>query len=468
MFFMKLKTTGKILCLVVALVMVIGLAACNKTPAPSSDSGDSKPADTQKTEDTKPAEEKPAAKEVKIKFFSNLPDRTANQGKLEQMLIDNYLKENPNVKIEIEALQDEPYQQKFKAYMASNDLPDFYMIWGSSSYFGPVMKSGYAAELNKDDYKDYGFFPGSTDGFSMDGKLYGLPRNTDFMVLYINKKLFEDNGVKIPETYQDLIEASKVFRAKGIAPNAMNGKDQWNIAILYQNLASMINGDPKLVYKTLSRETTFAGEESLAKAAEMVKSLMDVKFFQDSFTAADYGAANNLFAQEKAAMYYMGAWEMGMASNESFPESFRKNVAAIPFPVVEGGKGKATDLLAWNGGGYAVSSKSQVKDEAIKLLNYFFAPENWAKNAWQMGVTVPAQNYEKYLTGSETELQKQLTKILSSSTSLSGFPWMDSSTPGFKVATELLSQELAAGVKTPAQFIEECDKAADKAAKEGK
>ena len=57
------------------------------------------------------------------------------------------------------------------------------------------------------------------------------------------------------------------------------------------------------------------------------------------------------------------------------------------FPGMTGrGQGKSTDLMGWFGGGYAVSANSPVKAEAIKLLNYIMAPENWAKNAWQLGL----------------------------------------------------------------------------------
>ena len=50
-------------------------------------------------------------------------------------------------------------------------------------------------------------------------------------------------------------------------------------------------------------------------------------------------------------------------------------------PVIEGGKGKATDIAAWNGGGYAVSAKSEAKDEAIKFLNYMYQPDKLSKDA---------------------------------------------------------------------------------------
>ncbi|HYE82085.1 MAG TPA: extracellular solute-binding protein [Clostridia bacterium] len=427
--------------IMLSLIFLLGIAGCTAE----------KPAATQ----AEPQEDK----KVTIKFFSNLPDRAAGQGKLEQMLIDNYIKENPNVTIELEALQDEPYKQKFKAYASGNSIPDIYMVWGQPSFFNPVMEAGYAAELNAADFADYEFFNGALDGFSLNGKLYGLPRNTDYMVLYYNKALFESNGVKVPETFEEVITAAKAFRAKGIAPIAMNGKDKWAIALLYQDLVIKEGGDQKLIYDAISGKVKFVENPVLKKAAEDLKALMDVKGFQDSFVAADYGAANNLFAQEKAAMYYMGAWEVGMDSNPNFSDSFKKNVDAVKFPGPGTGAGKATDLLAWNGGGYAVSANSPVKDEAIKLLKYIMKPENWAKNGWQQGLVVPGQKYDSYLTGNETNLQKKLTEVLSSTTSISGTSWNDSVTPDFKTSSESLSQELAAGMLTPEEFLAELDKA---------
>ncbi len=437
---MKKTNLLKLISVSLALIFLLGLSGC-ATNAPT------------QTNEVK-------SNKVTLKFFSNLPDRSSGQGKLEQMLIDSYMKENPNVTIQVEALQDEPYKQKFKAYASGNQLPDIFMVWGQPSFFGPVMKAGYAAELNKDDFNNYGFFNGSLNGFSYNGKLYGLPRNTDYMVLYYNKALFAKNGVKVPTNFAELLQAAKTFRTKGIAPIAMNGKDKWAISLLYQDLVIKESGNQNLIYDALSGKVKFANDPALKKAAQDLKGLMDVKGFQDSFVAADYGAANNLFAQEKAAMYYMGAWEVGMDSNPNFSDSFKQNVDVIKFPAINGGSGKDTDLLAWNGGGYAISANSKVKDEAAKFLKYLMKPENWAKNGWQLGLVVPAQKYDSYLTGKETNLQKKLTAILSSSTSISGTPWNDSLTPDFKTTAENLSQELAAGMVTPDKFLTETDKAA--------
>ncbi len=439
---MKKTRIIKLTSIILTLLFLLGITGCA--------------ADNKASNQTKPSKDN----KITIKFFSNLPDRAAGQGKLEQMLIDNYMKENTNVTIQLEALQDEAYKQKFKAYASGNQLPDLFMVWGQPSFFNPVMQAGYAAELKAADFADYQFFTGALNGFSLNGKLYGLPRNTDYMVLYYNKALFEQNGVKVPESFEDVITAAKAFRAKGIAPIAVNGKDKWAIALLYQDLVIKEGGDQKLIYDALNGKVKFTQNAVLKKAAEDLKALMDVKGFQDSFVSADYGAANNLFAQEKAAMYYMGSWEVGMDSNPNFADSFKKNVDVVKFPAPSTGSGKSTDLLAWNGGGYAVSANSPVKDEAIKLLKYMMKPDNWAKNGWQLGLVVPGQKYNSYLTGKETNLQKKLTEVLSSTTSISGTSWNDSVSPDFKTLSENLSQELAAGMLTPEKFLAEIDKAA--------
>lgn len=105
-------------------------------------------------------------------MFSNLPDRKNGQGLVEQTIIDQYMSENPNVNIEVEALDEESYKTKFKAY-AMDGMPDVVSIWGQPSFLDEVLDAGVLAELNESDYSDYGFVSGSLEGFKKDGKLYG-------------------------------------------------------------------------------------------------------------------------------------------------------------------------------------------------------------------------------------------------------------------------------------------------------
>lgn len=66
-------------------------------------------------------------------------------------------------------------------------------------------------------------------------------------------------------------------------------------------------------------------------------------------------------------MFEDNGWEASMALNEDIPEEIRTNIRVFTMLVIDGGKGTATDIAAWNGGGYAVSADSEVKEEAVKF-----------------------------------------------------------------------------------------------------
>ncbi len=390
--------------------------------------------------------------QITIQVFSNLPDRTSGQGLIEQTLFDQYMEENKNVTIQVEALDDESYKTKFKAYASGSDMPDLVNVWGQPSFLNEVINANLLAELNQDDYKDYGYLEGALDGFSKDGKLYGLSRNTDVMGFYYNKAIFDECGVEVPTTYEELLEAVKTINDHNYIPIAMDGSDKWPVSIYLQDIYQKLVGADNYQLTTEAVDTGNY-DDNWKKAADLVKQMVDANGFQVGFETTDYGTSLNLFTNQQAAMYYMGSWEMSMATNEDIPEDVRKNISVFTMPVVDGGAGKATDICAWNGGGYAVTANSDVKEEAIKLLNYMFEPDHWSKLAWENGVCMSAQNFSDYLTGEETDLQKDWVKIVDESTSISGVTFNDLGTSEFKTVSEDGSVSFAIGSMTEDDFF---------------
>jgi raffinose/stachyose/melibiose transport system substrate-binding protein len=405
----------------------------------------------------------PAAAEaapVTIKVFSNLPDRTSGQGLVEQMLFDAYVAENPHVTIEVEALEDESYKTKFKAYAQGSSMPDFVNAWGQPSFLNEIIDAGILAELNKDDYADYTFAEGSLEGFSKDGKLYGLPRNTDVMVIYYNKQIFADNGWTIPKTFAELLELAGKINAAGLIPMSMDGADRWPLSIFITDLVAKLHGPGSPSFNVESIANADFTDPIWTEAATLLKQAADAGLFQIGFETTDYATSENYFFNGMAAMLYMGSWDMSLATNESIDEAVRSNVGAFVMPVVEGGKGAVTDITAWNGGGHAVTANSPVKDEAIKLLNFMYRKDNWNALTWQLGVCMSAQDFSPYLSGSETSLQLEIVEISTGATSISGTTINDLGSSAFKTEFEKLSQELPAGLITVEQFIQNLTAAA--------
>jgi len=360
------------------------------------------------------------AETVTLRFFTNNSDRTVGQGKMEQELIDLYMQENPNVKIEVETLSPDPqYQDKIKVYAASDGLPDIFSSWGNTNFLKPLVDSGAVAAIDAADLGEHGFVDAALGAFTFDGKLYGLPRNSDFWVLYYNKQIFADNGITVPQTEADLVKAIETLKAKKIVPIAMDGRDAWVSGIWFDTMLQRVSGTWETAQKAMDGSGTYDDPATVAAATAMQK-WVDLGAFGAGFLNQDYGMARNMFGQGKAAMFMMGNWEMGMAADENFPEEVRSSIGAFSIPALDGGQGKASDLPAWFGGGYSVSEKSANKEEAIRFLKWMFLPENWAKGVWQNGITFPAQTYEQLMTGNETALQQDLSAIFNEATSYSG------------------------------------------------
>lgn len=445
----------KIFALMMAAAMSLTmLAGCGGSPAKAGDSSaaaDTTAADTASKDADTTADTGTSSEPVTLRIFSNLPDRKNGQGLVEQLVIDDYMAENPHVTIEVEALDEEAYKTKFKAY-AMDGMPDVVSVWGQPSFLDEVLDAGVLAPLNEGDYADYGFVPGSMEGFKKDGVLYGLPRNTDIMAFYYNEKMFQDNGWSVPATYDELLELGKKIKAAGLVPVAMDGGDGWPMAVYLTDLVLKLKGEVSAVTLAAVENGDFS-DPVFTDAVELMKDAVEAGLFQNGYDSQDYGTAMNLFTNGQAAMFYMGSWEASMALNQDIPEEIRTNIKAFSMPVVANGQGKATDIAAWNGGGYAVSANSEVKEEAVRFLNYLYRPEKLSKYGWENGVGMSAQDQSAFMSGKETELQLIFIDLIKQATNVSGTPINDNGSSLLKTTIESNIQSVSNGSMSTEDFL---------------
>lgn len=451
---MKRKLLSMVLAASMVAALAMGCGSENEDAQTEAQTDANADASADTADDTADASgDTSGAEPVTLKIFSNLPDRKNGQGLVEQMLIDEYMEQNPNVTIEVEALDEEAYKIKFKAY-SMEGMPDVVNIWGQPAFLDEVLDAGVLAELNQDDYADYTFVSGSLDGFMKDGKLYGLPRNTDVAGFYYNQKMFEENGWDVPQTYDELLALAGEISDAGITPLAMDGGDGWPLAVYLSDILFKLTGSD---YSTIVSNAIANGDfsdPSFTTAVELLKKSADAGLFQNGYDTQDYGTAQNLFTNGQAAMFYMGSWEASMALNADIPEEIRDNIRVFTMPTIEGGKGTATDIAAWNGGGYAVSANSENKEEAIKFLNFMYQPDKLSRYGWENGVGMSAQDQTAYLSGEETELQMQFVDAVNNATSVSGTPINDCGPSEFKTVIEVAIQGVSNGSLSVDDFLQ--------------
>ena len=332
------------------------------------------------------------AEKVTLKMADPHPDRTNTWGAVIEAINAEFKAANPGVEIVTESYPDQPYQEKIKIYATAKQLPDVFKYWTFTSLLKPLVEGNFVVPLDRATFEKFGYLAGALDSNVYGGKLYGIPVSGDLWVIYYNKKLFQDAGVdKLPTTIQELKALVPKFKAKGIIPMTTDGKDAWPLCITFDNLAWRISGDPTLPQKAIDRKIKFT-DPVFVKAATELQNLVKAGVFQDDLMVSDYGAARNLFGQGKAAMFLMGSWELGLPTDNSFSDEFKSNVDAFKFPLIDGGKGKTDDLMAWFGGNYVVSSSSKHKDLGVKYLEYY--AKRFPVLAWERQATFPAQKVD--------------------------------------------------------------------------
>jgi raffinose/stachyose/melibiose transport system substrate-binding protein len=401
------------------------------------------------------------AEKVTLKMADPHPDRTNTWGAVIEVINTEFKAANPGVDIVTESYPDQPYQEKIKIYATAKQLPDVFKYWTFTSLLKPLVEGSYVVPLDRATFDKFGYLAGALDANVYSGKLYGIPVSGDLWVVYYNKKLFKDAGIdKLPTTLTELKALVPKFKAKGIIPMTTDGKDSWPLCITFDNLAWRISGDPTLPQKALDRKIKFT-DPVFVKAATEMQELVKAGVFQEDLMVSDYGAARNLFGQGKAAMFLMGSWELGLPTDSSFSDDFKSNVDAFKFPLVDGGKGKTDDLMAWFGGNYVVSASSKNVDLGKKYLEYY--AKRFPVLAWERQATFPAQKVEP--RPNDTPVAKTLLKIAADAKATSGSPSLDRSTPAFKEDIQNAMRELASLLITPQEFCKKVDAAAEKAAK---
>lgn len=173
--------------------------------------------------------------------------------------------------------------------------------------------------------------------------LYALPLEMNIEGFWYNKKIFEDLGLKEPLTWDELEHIAAKVHEAGIQPFAVSGVQRWPIT-------RIINGYVIRKYGVDALARVMAGElkvtdQGFVEAARVVYEWGRKGYFGVGVNTLDYGPAQDLFLQGKAAMYYMGSWALRDFNNPQVNKIGVENIGLFNVPLVPGGVGT---LEEWN------------------------------------------------------------------------------------------------------------------------
>ena len=244
----------KYLALILALCMLLALAACGE---PSEPSGNSEPP----VESGEPVSEEPVEAELDIMMsFPQFMDQWETYCKQfeEKMLAE----ENIKLTINLEMPSSGDYESVLQTRLTGDDAPDLFTL--HSNNIATYYEAGHLADLSGEELAGK-IYPDVAAMVTYDGKLLGVPIESQAWGPLYNKAIFEECGLEVPNTLDELKNVVAVLEENGYTPFMLAFQEQWVPQLMTAlTLGGKVSGEvPDWV------DRMNAGEGSYAEMAEI-------------------------------------------------------------------------------------------------------------------------------------------------------------------------------------------------------
>jgi len=316
-----------------------------------------------------------AAKEISIFLWVRPEELDVNQ-----RLKAEFERTHPGLSVKIINDPASQAMAKLKTLIAGGEAPDVMSLHGA--FFVPLADQGALEDLGPfvaadADVNVSDFYPGLLELCKYNGKLYSLPRYTSVYALLYNRNTFKAAGEAFPTQGKtwDWPEFVRVARALTKDLDGDGNTDQYGCAIdftgarvypwVWQNGGELVTPDRKQV--TLDTP-------EVRGALQFLVDLKQVYHVTPSVVQLQNREGIDYFKRQRVAMYQSGPWDVQELKSI---KDFEWDVAPLP-------KGKKAATLLGDEN-YAISSRSQHKQEAWELLKFLLSADSQRRMALDLG-----------------------------------------------------------------------------------
>ncbi|MCA0452573.1 MAG: sugar ABC transporter substrate-binding protein [Chloroflexi bacterium] len=338
-----------------------------------------------------------------------------------QKVADAYMEANPNVTVELWSQPWGDYFTKMDTLFAAGDgtaIPDVFFMspiqrYAASGLIQSLDPFIEEAGLDREDY-----WPGALESTSLDGVVYGFPRDSAVETLYYNKDDFDAAGLEYPTdewTWDDLRAAAEALTIKddtgrvtryGLA--AEGGK--------YFNFVGA-NGGAILDDMFAPGECRLSTPESIA-GVEFFAGLMNDEIAWRDANLGQAGGDQAVFLSGQASMFIQNASRVP-ALNAA---GVNYDVAAVPLAPSGGRQAGSTNGAAW-----VMSALSDQPEDAWAFLQFLQSPEGGQAVYFSAGDAFPptksGANSPVFLDDSRAPANKQAWLVGAESAPPNGNGW---------------------------------------------
>jgi len=319
------------------------------------------------------------ANAVEISFWTNLT--TASQANVIQKQIRECSTEQPGLSVKFEAVPFSAMYTRLITALRKGDAPNIMnTIEGAVAFMqakgGLVPLTGLVDQLGRKD-----FTASYLNAVSKDGDIWGLPDWALHQEVWYRKDLFEKAGLKVPQSWDELLQAAKVLTrpAEGGNPAQFGfAVPMGRSLVAPQTYFQILYSAGGTIFDPKTGEYRFGNDKQLA--AKALSYMIDLYKAASPPASIEWSWAEYRTAFVKGQVSMTNEWgAVVQMAQEQNPELL-SNFGVFPFPGPTADQKPAASL----GGGYyyLVGKSSPERVEASKkLLQCFYVPQRVAERA---------------------------------------------------------------------------------------
>ncbi|NOU79457.1 extracellular solute-binding protein [Paenibacillus sp. LMG 31459] len=284
-----------------------------------------------------------------------------------QQVFDDYEAKTGN-KLDIQSAPVNSYQDLVNTRLATADAPDLLFYWSQAGRIKQLTPEKNLLDLSNEEYVSR-INPAVSKYFlKSEGKLYGIPvTGLSVSGVIYNKKVFNDLGIQIPQTYEEFLAACDKIKAAGITPVYEAGKEGWPLQIYtFSAMANVINSQPDLMDKINANQTSFGEVPEYVDALQKQADLKEKGYLNKDLFSGTYDMSLEQVATGKSAMIFEADWAIEPLITK-FPDA---EIGMFPLPW---GGNNIAGIADPNG--LYVLKKSKNLEAAKGFLDFFASEE---------------------------------------------------------------------------------------------
>ncbi|MDZ5712731.1 ABC transporter substrate-binding protein [Jeotgalibacillus haloalkalitolerans] len=272
-----------------------------------------------------------------------------------QQTLDDFEEQNPDIDVKLEVIADQ-YMDVMKTRLIGGEGPDVFYL---DAFEAPALiETGVLEPLDDyvtEEFDVEDFETPLLEAFQQDGVTYGFPKDYSTLALFYNKTMFEEAGVEVPTTWEEMMEVSEALTGDGVygygvAPELAR---QYFVA---ESLGGSVVEDNMANF----------GSDEVIEALQPIIDQHNVA--KTSAQPSEVGASSggDMFGQQRAAMVLEGNWNIPYLE-ETFPEL---EYGTAEVPTINGEKGTMAFTVS-----YVMNAASEKKEASWKLIEYLTGKE---------------------------------------------------------------------------------------------